>query len=331
MRKIKLIFHEILKFFLIFLLSFIWLRYFFRKLWLVTLLATILSLTIYLLLFLIGHKKKIKNGLKLKEKEDAENMFLSLACEEKPINFFEKLALKKHENVVKRKEYLLIKHKIQDSQNEKSVQMNDHVTNLKKNATKLSKKSSSKNDDESSSNQSLLNESLQNESVLNENFSNTLTKTTLLYVDLSFDGMTIPRFMEIYNKVKKEKAEKIVICCKEVTDKQLGSFLANFDEKILILDEYGTYEKLYKFYDCFPKITKKYNSEKRMVFKDFLAISFNKKRTKSYLLSAFILVICGLFVRTTIYYCIVASLLVVFALISYFNPIYNTKTESEVL
>ncbi len=269
MRRISLIFQEILKFVLIFLLSFIWLRYFIRKLWIAVLVSVLVSAAIYGILLFFQRRKQAKIGLKLKEKMDAENMFLSLACEDKPIDFFVQLASKKHDNITKHKNHLVIKHE-------------------------------------------------------------TGTKT-LLYADFSFEGLNIPRFMTIYNKIKKEKCGKIVICCREVSDKQLVSFCQNFEEKFLILDEYQTYEKLYKFYDCFPKITHQYKKEKRLAFKEFLAYSFNKQRTKGYLFSSLILILCGLFVRTTIYYCVIASLLVVFALISQFNPYFNVKGEPEIL
>ncbi len=270
MRKINLIFQEILKFTLIYLFCFVWIRYFIKKLWLSVLLTFILTSLIYLIIFCVQRNKQNKTGLKMKEKEDAENMFLSLACQTDPMDFFVKLASKKHKNITKHKKYIVI----------------NHVEEKVK---------------------------------------------TLLYVDVSFEGMTISRFMSIYNSVKKEKATKIVICCKEITDKGLSAFCQNFNEKFLILDTYATYEKLYKFYDCFPEITHQYKKEKKLAFKDFVAYSFNKKRTKGYLFSAIILIMSSLFIRMTIYYCVVASILVIFALISQFNPYFNVKTESEIL
>jgi len=270
MRKINLILQEILKFVLLFLFFFVWTRYFLRKLWTAILISLLLTACLYAILFILKRKKQNKIGLKLKEKEEAENMFLSLSCESNPMDFFVKLASKKHKEIKKYKNYLVINH------------VNDGVK-------------------------------------------------TLLWFDNSFYGLTIARFMEIYGKVKKEKATKIVICCKEIAEKQLITFSQNFDEKFLFLNEYDSYEKLYKFYDCYPEITRKYSKEKKMVFKDFIAYSFNKKRTKGYLFSAFILILSSLFIRTTIYYCIIASILVVFALVSQFNPYYNSNKEIEVI
>ncbi|MBE7075805.1 MAG: hypothetical protein E7375_01895 [Clostridiales bacterium] len=270
MRKLNLIFQETLKILFSFLLFYIWLRYFIRKFWLAFLLSFLCALVVYFVLFFIKRKKTSKTGLKLKEKLDAENSFLSLALNDKAMDFFFKLASKKHKNITKHKHHLLITHEAE---------------NVK----------------------------------------------TLLWFENSFEGLSVSKTMEIYQKVKKEKASKIVICCKNISDKHLLPFLENFNEKFLILDEYQTYEKLYKFYDCFPEQTHKYKTEKKLVFKDFLAFSFNKARAKSYLLSACVLLLSSLFIRMSIYYCIMASVLVVFAIVSYFNPYFNIKNQSEVL
>lgn len=270
MRKLNLIFQEVLKFLFIFMLSFIWIRFFLRKLWLATLTSFLLSVLIWFVIFAFKKKKGKNQWMKLKEKEDAENMFLSLCCSSSPMVFFEKLASKKHENISKHKKYIIINHEKEKVK-------------------------------------------------------------TLLYFFKSFEGLNIAKFMEIYSEIKKEKATKIIICCKSVADKQVMSFCENFNEKYLILDEYLTYQKLYKYYDVYPEMTHKYKKEKKLVFKDFLAYSFNKKRTKGYLFSAFILLLSGLFVRTTIYYCIVASLLVVSAIVCQFNPYFNTKSEPDIL
>lgn len=269
MRKLSLIFQEILKFLLIFLFLFIWLRYLTKRFLSSLIFSLILSSVIFLFLKLIKTKRHKVLDLKIKEKEDSENMFISLCLQDDPMKFFEHLAKTKHENVTTKKEYLII--------------------------------------------------------------NNPEKVKTILYPDLTMSGMTIPHFMEIYSKIKKEKATKIVICCKEISDKMVFSFAENFKEKFLILDQYETYKNLYKFYGVYPEITNKKASGKKMIIKDFLAFSFNKKRTKGYLFSALVLIISGLFIPTTIYYCIVASILVVFALISQFNPVYNQSKSEEII
>ena len=267
MRKINFIFQEVLKFLLIFLLMFVWIRYFLRSLWLAILVSALVSAVVYAILYFIFRKKKNKEGLKIKEKEDAENMFLSLACNEKRMNFFAELALKKHKDVRRFSKYILITHE---------------------NKTK-----------------------------------------TLLYPKMDFESLTIQKFLEIYNAVK-GKAEKVVILCHSF-DKDVKAFANNFDIYFLILDRFDTYQNLYKFYNFFPEVKERYKKDKMLSFKDFVAYSFNKKRAKGYLLSAFLLVLSALFVRTTIYYCISATILIIFAIISRYNNIFNFKDNGEVL
>ena len=270
MKKVSLIFQELLKIFLIYLILFVWIRYFVRKLWLASLISLLSTLGLYALIFLLSKKKRLKFGLKLKEKEDAENMFLSLSFSANPMDFFNKLASSKHHDVTKHKNYLAIEYKLEKVK-------------------------------------------------------------TLLYFDGSFAGLTIPRLCEIYAKLKKEKASKIVIACYEITDKNLLGFLHNFEEKFVILDRFQSYEKLYKLYGIYPEITKKYSNKKSLAFKDLFAYSLNKKRTKGYLLSALILILCGLFVRASLYYYLMASLLIILALISQFNTHFNLKNDEEII
>lgn len=267
MRKINLIFQEVIKFFLIFLLSFIWLRYFLKNLLLSIFISLCVATSFYLLLFFLGKRKKKRASLKIKEKEDAENIFLSLACDNKKMEFFQNLALKKHNKVEKFSKYIIIFH---------------------------------------------------------ENGSK-----TLLFPDFKFETLSLSNFMEIY-KVVKNKAKKVVILCYSY-EKEIKVFAERFEINFLIFDRFEAYEKLYKFYDYFPKIEEKLKKDKILSFKDFIAFSFNKKRAKGYLLSALLLAISAIFVRTTVYYTIVATILVVFAIISQFNTTFNFKNEKEVL
>lgn len=292
-----------------FLLSYVWIRYFVRKFWLALMLSALLSAAAYAIYVFFVRKKRSKNTLRLKEKEDAENMFLSLAFDNHPMDFFARLASLRHENVTKHKEYLIITYPKTDKN---STDINNAKNTAAKNTT------SSKATTNTAANRTT------------KNKATTSNPATVLFADFSFEGLTVSRFMQIYNKVKKEKPTKIVVVCKSV-DKSLPAFVTNFSEKILLLDEYQTYQSLYKLYECFPEISHRYAPAKKMALKDFMAFSFNKSRTKGYLFSALVLIISGLFIRPTIYYCIVASLLVVFALISQFNPYFNKTPSQEVL
>lgn len=267
MKRINLVLQEILRFLLIFLLVFVWARFIFRKLWLALLISFLVSAVFYLFLIYLFRKRKHKGGLKLKEKEDAENMFFSLVVDDKRMDFFEKLALSKHKNVKKYSKYLIISHE---------------------NGTK-----------------------------------------TLLYVLADFENLTISHFVNEFNKVK-GKAQKYVFFT-YAFDENVPSFAHNFDGCFLFLNRFSAYENLFKYYQIFPPITQKYKKDKALTFKDFLAYSLSRKRAKGYMLSAFLLALSALFVRTTIYYVIVASVLILLAIFSQFNPIFNIKEEKEIL
>lgn len=277
---------EALKFVLLFLLCFVWTRYVFRKLWLSVVLSLFIATIIYVILWFLGQKKNNKQGLKLKEKADAEDMYLSLVCQNKPIDFFANILAKQYEKIDKHPDYVTyIQNKSADEQKQTKNSQNESLKSLEK------------------------------------------YEKTVLYFDNSFDGLNVSKFLKIYNKLKKEKSNEIIIICKEINDKQVFSICQNFKEKFVILDQYQTYQKIYKPNQTYPEIEVKCKNEKKMVFKDFVSYSFNKNRTKGYLFSAFVLILSSLFVRATIYYCIIASILVVFALISQFNPYFNKKND----
>lgn len=129
---------------------------------------------------------------------------------------------------------------------------------------------------------------------------------------------------------RKFDAKKIVIACGNA-DKECFSFAKNFEEECVILNQYETYQKLYREYNIMPKINTKYKKEKALAFKELAMFSLNKSRAKSYFISALVLCFSTLFVRTTIYYCIVASILTILAIISLFNPFEKNKKTSELL
>lgn len=268
MKKVLFILQNFLKIFLIFLAVFIWARYLIKNFWLAFLLTIVLTTVIDFVTRFIAKKISKKKSLKIQEKEEAEDLFLSIATQEKPLDFFLKLASYRHKNAVKKKNYILI----------------DHGENGK----------------------------------------------VALYPFLSFLPLNSNDVAQIANTLQKEGCQKIVVTCGEI-DKSAASFSKNFESEFLLMDKFQTYLTLYKEYNIFPEKTLKYKKDKKLALKELVAFSFNRARTKGYLLSAFFLFLSSLIIRPSIYYCIIASMLLIFALISFANPKYNLKTKSEVL
>ena len=266
MKKILNIFQILLQVALIFFIVLIWARYFISSLWLGLLVSLIVTIFIELAIKFLQKRTNTAKNLKLQEKEEAENMFLSLCTSSAPLNFFYELAKTKHK-AIKKGKYILSEH----------------------------------------------------EEVI-----------VALIPILSFSPLQSDDLLPFISLAKKNNWKKIVVVCGEV-DRNTNSFAKNFDMEILLLDKYNSYSNLYKPYDFFPTITMKYKKDKKLAFKDLIAYSFNRGRTKGYLFSAFILFLSSLLIRPSIYYCIVASLLLLFALISYTNPYFNPKIKKEVL
>lgn len=268
MKKLLFLFQILLKCGLIFLIAFIWLRYFLRSLWLSCVIAGALTLIIELASYLFKKSNKNKMNLKLKEREDADNMFFSLISLNNGIDFFEKLALTRHNIVTKRKDYIII------TNNEK--------------------------------------------------------EKILLYPFLKLNILSPQDIVNIKKVAQKENILKIIICCYEYS-KDCPLFIKNFDDTILLFNKDETYAYLFKEYQFFPEITTQYKKTSKLSLKDLIAYSFNRSRTKGYIFSAVILFITSFFVHVNIYYCIIATLLLLFALISYINPKYNKKISHELL
>lgn len=129
---------------------------------------------------------------------------------------------------------------------------------------------------------------------------------------------------------RKYGAKKVVVACGNA-DKECFSFAKNFDEEFVILNQYETYQKLFLPYNMLPKISVKYKKEKALAFKELAIFSLNKSRAKGYFLSALVLCISTIFVRAKIYYCVVASVLILLAIVSLFNPFERNATTKEIL
>lgn len=94
MKKISRVFQIFFKLVLIFFLVFVWIRYFTKSLIKSVIISALITAIIDFLTRIIFAKHAQKNQLKTKEKEDAENIFLSLAIDDGD-NFFSNLFSKK--------------------------------------------------------------------------------------------------------------------------------------------------------------------------------------------------------------------------------------------
>lgn len=266
MQKIKNVISTLSRLFLIFLLIFIWMRFFIKKFWLAVAISIAITILFDLIIKIFLVKKSNRETLKQKEKEECENMFFSLAISKNPLTFFNNLAKIRYKTV-KNKNYIKIEHE------------NDNV---------------------------------------------------ILYPHLFFSTLNIDNIKKIITKINKENYRKLVIVCNEINN-DCYDFIKKIDKEIVLLDKYETYSKLYKEYNFYPEITTIKKNNNKATFREILDFSFNKYKVKSYFLSALALLFSSLFVKNNLYYCIVASILMIFAIISFFNPFKNKTKISNAL
>lgn len=247
------IFKLLIKFSLIFMIFYIWLRYYLTSTIKAGVISLICAVIIILILDSISKPKQNYKNLKQKEKEEAEQMFFSL-IKNKDYLFFYNLAKTRNKNVEKKRIYLLVK-------NEENKIM--------------------------------------------------------LYPYLKIKPLGQDDLLTIISVASKEKVQKIVICASDI-EKETYSFAKTLEEDIVLLDKYETYQYLFKEYQYFPQtISKTQLPKKSKVLFDY---AFSKLRTKSYLLSAFLLLIISFIFQQNLYYCIVATILIIFALICIIKP-----------
>lgn len=268
MKKFLYILQLFLKFSLIFFISFIWLRYALKSFWIAFGISFLISAFFMLVIFFIKRKNVSKTNLKLNEQEDAENIFLSLSVSQNPTTFFFDLAKSRHKEVLKKKNYIIIK--------------SSDKTNI------------------------------------------------LLYPYIKYNKITKNDLIQIINKIKNEQIDRLIITCFDY-EKDVLRFSTNFDIDIKLLDQFESFAYLYKEYNFFPEIVLKNKKEAKRSFKDLIAFSFNKTRTKGYIFASFVLFITSFFVKLNIYYCIISTLLLMFAFISFFNPKFNKINSKELI
>lgn len=261
------VFSVFFRYFLIFLIVFVWVRFYVNKLPLAILYTTLIAIIIEVCLNYILSKMLKKRDLKSKEKEKREKMFYSLIIkkEEDVMSFFSKLFEEKYE-IKKHKNFL----KMTDEKGE------------------------------------------------------------IIFVPcFKLDPLMRQNIVDFMKKIDKNK--KVIFSC-YVSEKGCREFVKQYGEnEIIILEKDETYEKIFEKYNIFPEISEKVEIKQKKDFKKLLEIAFSRDKTKGYFFSSIVVLFSTLIVRFNVYYAIMSTVLLVFALISFVIPMYRKKTPDEIV
>jgi len=126
-------------------------------------------------------------------------------------------------------------------------------------------------------------------------------------------------------KSGKLKIKKIMIFASSF-NKDCPSFIKNIKEfKIKLIDFDEFYINFIKKENIIPENKIIYEEKTRYSFKELLNIAFNRKKTKTYVVTGIIFLISSIFLRYNIYYIVFTTIMFLFALFSYFNKPFNKK------
>ncbi len=143
-------------------------------------------------------------------------------------------------------------------------------------------------------------------------------QNVIIYPCFKNASLTSDDVIEIYNKIEKQNVKKILILCNKY-DSNIESLLQNFLCKTIVLDYTQTYFSLLKEYEFYPSITVVQNKKAKNTFNNILSTVFNKKRTRKYIVSSLFIIFASFFVMYKIYYLIVATILLIFAILCQFS------------
>lgn len=156
-------------------------------------------------------------------------------------------------------------------------------------------------------------------------------KKVVLLPFYTYQNFSCDNLLFCLNLAQKENPQKVVITTGSV-DPEVHKLAKHFqDFEIVILDKVDTFNKLFKFYDCFPEIKTKMVTNARPSKQEIMSVALNRKRSKGYFFASFVLLLSSFIVRKNIYYLIFSSLLLVLALISFFNPRFNKVSPNNIL
>lgn len=252
---------------LIFLLYFIWTRYYINSLIWAIILSSALTLITDWLLINLSKRKDLKASLKKEELARAEGYCNNFIFNNKSeaVNFYFKL-LNKEFSPVKKSDYIIF---------EKD------------------------------------------------------NKRIVLFPYYKFNKVIVEDIIFVYNKIKNIKCDRVILCINDIAE-PVKRIAMKLPIEFVILNKYEAYEKFMKKYEIYPELFN-FDDNQKFTFKNLMEISLNKRKARGYIFASIILFISSFFVRVTVYYLIMSTILLLLSIFSYINPIYNKKYSDAIL
>lgn len=145
-----------------------------------------------------------------------------------------------------------------------------------------------------------------------------LNETEIVCPLFNNKNLQIEDALKVLNKINKTTQKVSFLCAN--CDYKDKSFLERLKGKqVKVYEKNEVFLNFLKPYGCYPKINFEYKENSRLKFKELISISFNRKRTKGYLLSGIFIFFCSFIVKYNFYYVFVSSFLFLFSVLCFMN------------
>ncbi|MCL2177689.1 MAG: hypothetical protein FWB72_07115 [Firmicutes bacterium] len=143
------------------------------------------------------------------------------------------------------------------------------------------------------------------------------------------ETLSSKHLIRMWNIARKYSVSSIVVLCNDVEKGVMDLKVMMKQINTKILDRDWVY-LLLKRYSVFPQLSLTLERPRGYTFKQLVAFSLNRSRTRGYLITGLFLVLSGFITGYTTYYLVICTIVLGLALFSYLNPFYN-KSENDAI
>lgn len=153
----------------------------------------------------------------------------------------------------------------------------------------------------------------------------------IVYPFYSCANFMFEHLLEVIQNTKTTKPNRVIVCAYNISD-EAKNFARNFSEyELFLLDRHETFSLLIQPQKFYPEINPKTPNIQKTSIKTMLATMFHVKRAKTFFMCGLALFLGSLILRHNLYYVVMSSLLMTFALIALLSPKWAKQKQVSLL
>ena len=148
------------------------------------------------------------------------------------------------------------------------------------------------------------------------------TQSKILEIFSLFHKGTITE-ADIIECIKASRSESQILVTAEAFSPAVAVFARSLKVDIKLLDAIAVYNQILAPVEIFPKVLVETKKNAKLSLRELKEIAFSRTRTKTYVITAIVILFSSLIIRLSIYYLIVATIVFGLALSSHLSPLQN--------